>query len=411
MLTDQTREITIYVALPVMDEEAHLSQCIEAILKQTFTNYKFFACVNQPDNWWEDAEKVEVCRANERVMGLLKNAGAFVIDRSSRGKGWQGKDVGVGWARKVLMDEINAIATPSDLILSIDADTVFGENYFSSVVKLFKEHSNRLALSNPYYHKLTGDAVLDRAMLRYEIYMRCYVLNLWNIGSPYTFTALGSAIVVPVSTYRKTGGITPKKSGEDFYFLQKIRKAGKIITWNSELVYPATRYSDRVFFGTGPALIKGKSGDWNSYPIYHRKLYEDIKKTYSLFVSLFKNNVETPLDEFIREQLHENNIWNTLRNNTKTIDSFVAACHQKIDGLRVLQFLKWKNGLLNISDETSLIDFLNYYYPNEFNLNANAFKFSESSISLLDELRDFLIVKERMFQYNDLYCKFTQHIE
>ena len=403
MLANQTSDISIYVALPVMDEEAHISQCIEAIQKQTYFKYKLFACVNQPDSWWDDAEKVGVCCANERVMKTLTKSGAYVIDRTSKGKGWQGKDIGVGWARKVLMDEINAVAKPTDIILSIDADTVFGENYFSSVVQLFKDHPDRLALSNPYYHRLTGDVVLDRAMLRYEIYMRCYALNLWHIGSPYSFTALGSAIAVPVSTYRKTGGMTPKKSGEDFYFLQKIRKAGKIITWNTEMVYPATRYSDRVFFGTGPALIKGKTGNWNSYPVYHRNLYEDIKKTYDLFVPLFKNNVETPLDDFIHEQLHENNIWDTLRNNTKSVDSFVAACHQKIDGLRILQFLKWKNSLLNISDDDSLVDFFNYFYKKDFGIVSDNFSFYNTSVVQLDEIRNFLIIKEREFQYNDMF--------
>ena len=206
MSTHQASDITIYVALPVMDEELVVNRCLEAIQKQTYHNFKLFACVNQPESWWNNTLKVEVCHANARVMAILREAGAHVIDRTSRGKGWQGKDMGVGWARKVIMDEINTVASPSDIIVSTDADTVFGEHYFNSIIQLFKKHPDRMALSNPYYHCLTGGDDLDRALLRYEIYMRCYALNLWHIGSPYTFTALGSAIALPVSAYRKIGG-------------------------------------------------------------------------------------------------------------------------------------------------------------------------------------------------------------
>ncbi len=405
MLQPLSKEITVYVALPVMDEELVIRRCLKAIQKQTYSNYKLYACVNQPDSWWDEPSKVEVCHANARVMSMLREVGAVVIDKTSRGKGWQGKDMGVGWARKVIMDEINAVASPADIIVSTDADTFFGENYFDSVVRLFKKHPGSLALSNPYYHKLTGDETLDRALLRYEIYMRCYALNLWHIGSPYAFTALGSAIALPVSAYRKIGGMTPKKSGEDFYFLQKLRKAGKIMTWNSEKVYPATRYSDRVFFGTGPALIKGQKGDWKSYPIYHRHLFDDIKQSYNLFEQLFQRDVETPLDDFIHIQLHENNIWTSLRNNTRTVDSFVAACHQKIDGLRILQFLKWKNDSLKISDEEALKDFFDYFYPEDQSFNFKDFSFQNTSVRELDEMRDFLADREGEWQYKDIMQK------
>ena len=78
-----------------------------------------------------------------------------------------------------------------------------------------------IGLAVPYYHKLIGDAT-DRLILRYEIYMRCYLINLLRIQNPYAFTALGSAMAVTVRAYRKAGGLTPVKSGEDFYFLQNL---------------------------------------------------------------------------------------------------------------------------------------------------------------------------------------------
>ncbi len=95
---------------------------------------------------------------------------------------------------------------------------------FNRLLNTFKHHPDAVALSVPYYHNLTGDEEKDRAILRYEIYMRYYAINLWRIGSPYNFTAVGSAMALPVWAYRAIGGITPHKSGEDFYFIQKLRK-------------------------------------------------------------------------------------------------------------------------------------------------------------------------------------------
>jgi len=271
------------------------------------------------------------------------------------------------------------------------------------VVDLFRRFPDRVALANPYYHRLTGDETLDRAMLRYEIYMRTYVLNLWQIGSPYAFTALGSAIALPVWAYRKTGGITPKKSGEDFYLLQKLRKAGRIITWNTDTVYPATRYSGRVFFGTGPALIKGSKGDWSSYPIYHRSIFNEIHETYLLFEKLFTEDVPVPMSAFIQKHFGEENIWHALRKNCRSRETFVAACHQKIDGLRILQYLKGRQTQLNKTDEAALVDFLSKNNLNIRHMKENDFSFQTASTELLNAIRDALAVEEKKWQYRDLF--------
>lgn len=381
-----------------MDEENYLDACLQSIYSQTFRNYEVFICVNQPEAWWHDESKKHICQANMRTLKVLQNENCIVIDKASRGFGWDNKRHGVGWARKILMDSINKKAKSEDIIISLDADTICNPGYFAEVLKIFEKHPEAKALANPYYHKLTTDEKCNRAMLRYEIYMRCYALNLRYINSPYAFTALGSAIALPISVYRKIGGITPKKSGEDFYFLQKIRKAGEIATANNEAVFPATRFSDRVFFGTGPALIKGEKGLWQSYPIYHRKLFENIKKTYELFPSLRTQDIPTPLDSFLEKQFQEKNIWEKLRRNTKSPDSFINACHQKIDGLRILQYLKAENSKNNIKDEDALRDFLRHYYHDDMENIPLDISFSKSCLKELNLIRAFLAEKEKVFQ-------------
>ncbi len=411
----------IHVALPAMNEADYLPGTFECLFNQSNRSFHLWVCVNQPDRWWDDPDKIETCKNNRETLNYLsriKNDRLHVIDRSSKGKGWNQKAHGVGQARKVIMDNINEFADEYDIILSLDADTAFHADYLESVKTIFARHPQAVALSNPYYHELSGDEALDRSMLRYEIYMRHYAINMWRIDSPYSFTALGSAIGLPVWAYRKVGGITAKKSGEDFYFLQKLRKTGWICNHNTEKVYPGTRYSDRVFFGTGRALIKGRNGDWESYPIYDHRLFEEVKTTYELFPQLYQRKIQTPMSVFLETQFRDPDPFEALRKNTATEEQFVAACHQKIDGLRVLQFMKSETKKAPRNDEAALLRFFDAFYPqilegnpigNSENLLSETeltelqeLQFETADINLLNKIRNILQDIETAYQQNDL---------
>lgn len=391
----------VYIALPVLCEHENLPAFLENVLVQDYPGaIRLFVCVNQPEEWWNNPEKLPACNDNARSLALLmaqNGSDITVIDRSSKGKGWIGKQHGVGFARRETMEAIARVASDHDIIVSLDADTTFNTYYISTVVDTLLNHPEASALAVPYYHRLTGNEAADRAILRYEIYMRCYAMNLLRINSPYAFTALGSAIALTVKNYKSIGGITPKLSGEDFYFLQKLRKKGKVLTWNPEKVYPAARFSDRVYFGTGPAMIKGAAGDWSSYPLYHHTWFDEIKASCELFAKLFENNLSTPIDQFLLEIFPNEIIWEKLRKNATTVEGFIQACHQKIDGLRILQYLKWLHRQSPVDAETSLIDFLETFYPDSDLLNTlkqTQFNFSSSSIVTFNRIRDFLVERE-----------------
>jgi glycosyltransferase involved in cell wall biosynthesis len=396
--------VKIYVALPIMNELENLGNFIQCCRDQNFQNFKLVVCVNQPDDWWEMENKVTVCHDNSLAVEYLETINDIqieIIDKSSKGFGWKGKEFGVGWARKTVMDLINSQASGKDMIISLDADTKFNPDYFQSVADTFQQHLDAVALSVPYYHRLTGDEEKDRAILRYEIYMRYYAINLWRINSPYSFTAIGSAMALPAWAYRAIGGMTPHKSGEDFYFLQKLRKYGEVLTWNPEKVYPAARYSDRVFFGTGPAMIKGSRGDWKSYPIYPYAFFDEVKQLYDLFPTLFDRDVPTPLDHFIKRKFRSSNIWQPLRENFKTPENFVRACHHKLDGLRILQYLKERNEVSNLPDEENLLSWFEKFYPeklHEGSFDLQKLVFSSSSVSEMDSIRNMLARIEEGYQ-------------
>lgn len=200
--------------------------------------------------------------------------------------------------------------------------------------------------------------------------------------------------------------MTPKLSGEDFYFLQKIVKTGRLIHFNSEIVFPATRFSDRVFFGTGPALIKGIEGDWNSYPVYDYMLYDQVAETYKAFRPLYTKDVKTPLDDFMIRKFGELP-WTRLRQNYKSQSHFIRACHEKIDGLRILQFLKESQAPGEKVSEAALTRLL-ALYKNQFPELISPLKmevcFSTSPIAELDHIRDVLFEIEtsyRKIHWND----------
>lgn len=399
----------IYIALPVMDEMERLPLLMQAILDQTFQHFKLVVCVNQPDSWWYDPLHLHVCNENQQTIKYLQSLDdkrIEILDRSSPGKGWPPKGLGIGFARKFLLDHISSVANENDVIISMDADTVFNKEYFYSVAENLKLNPAASAIAVPYYHRLSYHAELDRAMLRYEIYMRAFAINMWRIRSPYCFTALGSAIAMPVWAYKAAGGMTPKLSGEDFYFLQKIVKTGRLLHWNGEIVYPAARLSDRVFFGTGPALIKGIEGDWSSYPVYKQSHFDRIAEMYKLFGQLYKKTVPTPLDDFLIRKFGELP-WDALRLNFKTQAHFIRACHEKIDGLRILQFLKESQPADEKVNEEALSWLLKSYhqlFPALISGLNTSIDFQLSSISELDHVRNVLFDIEmyyRKLHWND----------
>lgn len=391
----------LYIAIPAMDELDYLPETLSAIAaQQTDYDFSVYVCVNQPEAWWEDQQKRVICENNVQLLSFLKNLTSpqiTVIDRSSRGCGWRGKAFGVGQARKTIFEEIIKIAKPEDIIVSLDADTMISERYLQSIGDNFAAHPEFPAIAVPYYHSLSGNNLIDHALLRYEIYLRNWHINMARIESPYAFTALGSAIAMKAWVLKKIGNITPLKSGEDFYLLQKIRKMTPINTWNEEPVYPAGRLSDRVFFGTGPAISKGMNGEWKSYPIFHHSLFEPVKEAYEKIEQLFTEDIENPFLLFLQEQFNEANLWEPLRKNNKDLPHFQRAFHEKADGLRIFQFIRQEHEKKNLSDEeglrSNLVLFLKDNIP-EF--LSEGFTFDKLTIRELDEVRELLWASELM---------------
>ena len=396
---------TIYFAIPVMDEKDFLPFTLDCIDKQQCNaDIKIYVCVNQPESWWGDKERISVCENNQKTIELLKNyphLDIHLIDKSSRGKAWDEKKQGVGCARKLLTDTILAAASDNDIFISMDADTVFEPDYCQSIIDNFAAHKKAVAIAVPYYHQLIDSEPEDRAILRYEIYARNYNLNLLRIGSPYAYTALGSAIACTIKSCRAVGGFDTYTSGEDFYFLQKLCKHGHILRHNKSMVYPAARYSSRVPFGTGQAMKKVFSENMDTYPIFGHKGFDIVEKTYQDIHILFYEDIDNEFISFLKNIFSTEDLWSPLRKNYKNLSTFTRAFHNKVDGLRIFQFLRHYQSTVEKSDEDCLSDFFKQYYPHEHNYffgNVKIFSFEETSIQQINELRDFLMGQEAKYQ-------------
>ena len=212
------------------------------------------------------------------------------------------KEAGVGLARKILMDEaarrFSAIGNPGGIIASMDADAIVDPNYLEALVDHFNgdgkekpgiagsgqnvsgrpDHSasgpdgcsiyfehpldpssgNVPPKSHPYetFPHETFPPEVYEAIAQYELHLRYYVNAVRSTGYPYAFHTVGSAFAVRAGVYCMEGGMNRRQGGEDFYFIQKVAQRGNFSECNTTRVVPSPRPSDRVPFGTGPAVEK-----------------------------------------------------------------------------------------------------------------------------------------------------------
>jgi hypothetical protein len=110
---------------------------------------------------------------------------------------------------------------------------------------------------------------------------------------------------------------------------------------------------------------------------------------------LYEKTLSTPVDTFLEEKFGNADIWSPLRKNSKKKEQFIKACHHKFDAFRSFQYLKWRHeNDVEKSSEENLIE-----YTKSFNYTLlDNFNFSNTSIKILNDIRDFLLKKEEVKQ-------------
>ncbi len=311
-----------------------------------------------------------------RPMIANNNVNIGLIDASSAGMEMPEKEGGVGFARKIGMDLALTAFDYSDerkkFLVSLDADCTVEKNYLSELFKYFNGTNSGAAVLK-YRHDLSGKSRKTAAIICYEIFLRYYVLGLRYSGSPYSFHTIGSAFACDYETYIKAEGMNKKKAAEDFYFLQKAAKNAAIGRINSTTVFPSSRVSWRVPFGTGAKVSQFKSGE-ESCLLYNPGAFSILKEWLSFFnISEILDaehylrsakNINSGLFDFLIKQNFKKDFVNILNNST-TITQLAIQKFRWFDGFRTLRLIHYLRDneypMINMFDALdTFLEWLNY---------------------------------------------------
>ena len=263
---------------------------------------------------------------------------------------------GVGLARKSGCDLALAWHTSGALespwICSTDADATLPDDYFQRLAGVSRDHA---AICWPFLHQPSGRPRLDDACARYELRLHHYVLGLEYAGSPYAFHTLGSCISVHAENYAMVGGFPKRNAAEDFYLLNKLVKTGPIARLSGACVQLESRPSDRVPFGTGPAVsaIADSSDPPAAALYYHPDLFDALRVLLQLLPELYTDRgqagdlmreagCDLQLAKAAGEVLFELGLERALqhcRSHAGAEGDFCRHFHQWFDGFRTLKFI------------------------------------------------------------------------
>ena len=263
------------------------------------------------------------------------------------------KEAGVGTARKILMDEavrrFSALERPEGIIASMDADAVVQSNYLEALVNHFNGDSSSSG-SGPdgcsirFEHPLSGDQFspsVYEAITQYELHLRYYIQSVRSTGYPYAYHTVGSSFAVRAHIYCIEGGMNRRQGGEDFYFIQKVAQRGNFSQCNTTCVLPSPRPSDRVPFGTGPAVRRLSGGEdplmtYDPHPFaYLNELFMAINQPEQL-----TGTWPEPLQSFLETQEFKEAL-KEIRSNSASASAFRKRFWRWFSMFRIMKFLHY----------------------------------------------------------------------
>ncbi len=307
-------------------------------------------------NHREDAPEADKNDNLATLRKLAEDSGSLArlnlawVDAASPGCELPARSGGVGLARKVGLDlaltRLNP-AQPRSFLVCLDADTLVRPDYLTALTRHFEEGNCGAAII-PFIHQKGLSAQADRAIVWYELFLRCYVLGLSRAGSPYAFHTVGSAMACRADAYLKIGGMNSRSAGEDFYFLQQLARTVGVQQVSGTVVYPSQRASHRVPFGTGRSIARILEGD-TSAALFYRC---DCFKVLGGWLELVTNNLQqkggwildsargisAPLVEYL-ELNGFTDIWEKLRRNNPRPEALLKAFHGWFDGLKTMKLI------------------------------------------------------------------------
>ncbi len=273
------------------------------------------------------------------------------IDASSPGLEIPEGDGGVGTARKIGMDAALTLFEEGEpgggVIFCLDADTLVEENYLIAVGRHFADTREPAAVVR-YAHQMPFEARMKSAICGYEIFLRAYVIGLSFAGSPFAYHSIGSTMACTARAYLDVRGMNRRNAAEDFHFLNKLAKVGNIGTIKNTTVFPSSRISARVPFGTGRSIWRFTSGEADEYRLYHSQIFAILRQWLAGMEADPDRDAESILaaaEEFhpgLKVYLALSRFpidWPLIRRNCSDVEHLRRQFHVWFDGLKTLRLV------------------------------------------------------------------------
>lgn len=366
------------IVIPCFDEEPeHTIQSLSACT--SVENTEVILVFNHSESAEERIKEKHQRQLQTYKYQKLKNG---LVVQSMAAFDLPKKHAGVGLARKIGMDaalyafaEINY----DGLIVCLDADCTVSINY----VEVLKSAEAKAINGCSIYFEHPIDELSDfkeQAILNYEVFLRAYVHALRASGYPNAFHTVGSSMAVRASIYAKIGGMNKRKAGEDFYFLHKLIPQGAFYDVTDATVYPSSRISYRVPFGTGRAMSEIEQGTKDFSHFYNHKIFVHLKEFHDDLKSFFETGMvghEIMKDFFMQQNLLSE--LDGLRSRSVHYEQFLRNFSFWWDGFKVLKFVH---------------HFKENKYKNE-DVLANAIKMYHQTFDTLSSYVTYLRLKDR----------------
>lgn len=330
-----------------------------------------------------DASPAHVLVQNEQTFRAVKQwrsarSDTWIHTHVALVHGLARKHAGAGWARKLAMDEslrrFAAASNPLGVIASFDADAVCSTNYFTELERLFADEEIS-GCSIYFEHRLDRADYSPQhisAIQHYELHLRYLTQAMRWANAPYAFHTVGSSMAVRVRDYIKIGGMNRRTAGEDFYFLHKIIPRGRFTDLCSATVYPSSRVSDRVPFGTGAAMRLAAEAGSADYMTYRFSSFNGIKQLFAIIDALYACDDTSAacrlyLDADMCRYLAENGIAEEVKHikaNCASAGSFRIRFVEWFNAFRLIKYLNWMHDGKNersgvVGECAQLLDALN----------------------------------------------------
>ncbi|GAM11086.1 hypothetical protein OR1_03395 [Geobacter sp. OR-1] len=344
------------VVIPSLAENANLPATLASLAQNPADDLKLFLILVVVNHRTDaaSADKADNLATLEMLEQLATTTVLNLawVDAASPGLELPVKGGGVGMARKIGFDLVLPrlswnVHSGGPLLVALDADTLVGPDYLPAITRHFRSSACGGAVI-PFRHQEAATATGQDIIDRYELFLRSYVLGLNLAGSPYAFHTVGSAMACTGTAYLRSGGMNTRTAGEDFYFLQQLRKIAGVEQLSGTMVLPSPRPSHRVPFGTGRSVSKALAGAETAIQFYHPGSFALLGS----FLSLASASCGASGDEVMRQAVLVSHLlaeylegerfvasWDRIAQVKKTSEAFLSSFHEWFDALRTMKLM------------------------------------------------------------------------